>query len=152
MAGYPRRTTQAARALAFAPPAGSQTGARAAEGVGADQGPEEGPRSPETSARKVLHPGKSEVAAVEDDGAAPATPLGATSVVVGPLERTANPEVVHKGSWEAATTAAEPVEAPAEHDDSETTPKTSIKAVLKDGSWAGTVSLLHATVSGESRS
>ena len=152
MAGYPRRTPQAARALTFAPAGGSQAGSRVAGWSGVAQGPAEDLRSPATSDRKVLHSGKWGVAGIEDGGAAPATAHGTKAgVVAGPPAPTADPEVLHRGSWEAAAIAAEPAEASAEHDDSKTTPKTSIKAVLKDGSWAGTVRVLHATVSGASR-
>ncbi len=148
VAGYPRRAPQAARSLAFAPAVGSQADGCGAEGLAAEQGPEEGPGSPETSKQKVLHPGNWAVATVEGDAAAPATACGAAGVVGGPLVLTADPAVFLRGGWEAAAAAAEPVEASAERSAAEATPKTSIKAVLKDGSWAGTVNLLHATVSG----
>ena len=148
VAGYPRRTPHAARALTFAPSIGTQATGGGMEGLAADQGPEEGLGSPETSKRKVLHPGKWAVATVEGDAAELAMARGCTSVVGGPPVLTADPEILHRGGWEAAVTVAEPAEASAELDHAEATAKTSIKAVLKDGSWAGTVNLLHATVSG----
>ena len=146
VAGYPRRAAHAARALAFAPATGSEGRSQTAGDAGVAQASVEGLRSPETSVRKVLHAGKWEVASIEGAGAAPATAHGAPGAAGGPPVLTADPEVLHRGGWEAS--AAEPVKALAALGDSQATRKTSIKAVLKNGSWARTVGMINPTVTG----
>lgn len=68
IAGYPRRTPHAARALAFAPfPGGPPSGLL--EAAAGDAGDVDAAMSPEASERKVLHAGQWVMAAVGDPSA-----------------------------------------------------------------------------------